>query len=71
MKTTSSEELLTLVEISQRLRLHPDTTRGLYRRGKIPGIKIGHRTLRFDYSQVVEALRRANDPAVAEINTPH
>lgn len=63
MQTPS--ELLTLAELAQRLRLHPDTARGLYRRKVIPGIKLGHRTLRFDYDQVIQALRAANDPAVA------
>jgi len=71
MKTPPGEELLTLEELAQRLRLHPDTARGLYRRGVIPGLKLGHRTLRFEYTQVLEALRQAGDPAAAEINTNH
>jgi excisionase family DNA binding protein len=71
MKTPAGEELLTIYELAQRLRLHPETARGLYRRGVIPGIKIGYRTLRFDYSQVVEALRQAGDPAAPSTNTPH
>ena len=65
MKIASGDELLTLAELAQRLRLHPDTARSLYRRGVIPGLKIGHRTLRFEYSQVLEALRQAGDPAAA------
>lgn len=68
MQTPSGEELLTLKELAQRLRLHPDTARSLYRRGKIPGIKLGHRTLRFEYAQVLEALRHADDPAAANTN---
>lgn len=68
MQTLSGEQLLTLKELAQRLRLHPDTARSLYRRGKIPGIKLGHRTLRFDYAQVLEALRQAGDPAAANTN---
>lgn len=56
-------ELLTLAELSKRLRLHPVTTRGLYRRGKIPAIKLGHRTLRFDYQQVLARLQSDGDPA--------
>lgn len=69
MKSPTGEELLTLEELAQRLRLHPDTARGLYRRGIIPGLKLGHRTLRFEYSQVIEALRQAHDPAAE--NIPH
>ena len=59
----ANDELLTLDELAGRLRLHPDTARGLYRRGVIPGIKLGHRTLRFEYGKVLDALRRAGDPA--------
>lgn len=63
MTTPTNDELLTLDELAARLRIHPDTVRGLYRRKVIPGIKLGHRTLRFEYSKVLEALRRAGDPA--------
>ena len=65
MKPSTDGELLTLDELAQRLRLHPDTARGLYRRGVIPGLKLGHRTLRFEYEKVIEALREAGDPAAA------
>jgi len=65
MAPIETGELLTLRELAARLRLHPDTARGLYRRKVIPGIKIGPRTLRFDYAQVIDALRRAGDPAAA------
>ncbi len=71
MKFPAGDELLTLDELAQRLRLHPDTARSLYRRGVIPGLKIGYRTLRFEYNQVLEALRQAGDPAAAAISTPH
>jgi excisionase family DNA binding protein len=67
MKTPTGEDLLTLEELAQRLRLHPDTARSLYRRGVIPGLKLGHRTLRFEYAAVIEALRQAGDPAAANI----
>lgn len=64
MTTATAAEMLTLKELGARLRVHPDTLRGMYRRGKIPGLKLGHRTLRFDFGEVVEALRRQGDPAV-------
>lgn len=57
-KQTASGELLTLKELSERLRMHPDTVRGLYRRGVIPGLKLGHRTLRFDFDRVYKALEK-------------
>ena len=61
MKHSTDNELLTLDELAHRLRLHPDTARGLYRRGVIPGLKLGHRTLRFEYEKVIEALREAGE----------
>ena len=60
---TASEELLTIDELAQRLKLHPVTLRGLWRRRLIPGIKLGHRTLRFEYVAVVDALKKAGDPS--------
>jgi excisionase family DNA binding protein len=62
----TTQELITIQELSERLKLHVVTTRGLHRRGVIPSIKIGHRTLRFDYAEVVQALRDANDPSVTD-----
>jgi hypothetical protein len=58
-------ELLTIDDLAQRLKMHPSTVRGLWRRRFIPGLVIGHRTLRFEYSAVLDALRQAGDPAVA------
>jgi len=58
----SNEKLLTLDELAARLQMHPDTVRGLKRRGVIPSIRIGHRTLRFEYQNVLDALRNAAKP---------
>lgn len=64
MKTAPAPgDLLTLDELAKRLRMHPVTARGLYRRKVIPGLKIGHRTLRFDYPAVLAALQAAGDQA--------
>jgi excisionase family DNA binding protein len=57
--------LLTLDQLAERLQIHAVTCRGLYRRGVIPGLKVGYRTLRFDFAAVMDALRAANDPAAA------
>ncbi len=66
MKTAPAPgDLLTLDELAKRLQIHPVTARGLYRRKKIPGLKIGHRTLRFEYAAVLAALQAAGDPAAA------
>jgi excisionase family DNA binding protein len=70
MTTPADDELLTLSELAQRLQLHPDTARSLYRRKVIPGIRIGHRTLRFEYAKVLEALRQAGDPAANVATAP-
>ena len=56
---TPGGDLLTLNELATRLRLHPSTVRGLWRRRVFPGLIIGHRTLRFEYAKVLDALRQA------------
>lgn len=62
-QTAAAPSLLTLDELATRLRMHPTTVRGLKRRGVIPAIVIGHRTLRFEYAAVLDALRQAGDQA--------
>ena len=59
-KTLSDPEIgyITLEELSKRLSVSVSTARGLYRRKIIPGLKAGHRTLRFNYPEVIEALKR-------------
>jgi len=61
--TQAPGDLLTLDELAHKLHLHPVTARGLWRRRVIPGLKLGHRTLRFEYSKVLDALRTAGDQA--------
>lgn len=61
-------DLLTLDELAHRLKMHPDTVRGLWRRRAFPGLRIGHRTLRFEYGAVLAALRAAGDPAADQAN---
>ena len=61
--TAPGGDLLTLNELAARLKMHPDTVRGLWRNHAFPGLRIGHRTLRFEYAAVLDALRRAGDPA--------
>ena len=62
-KTVSvSEELLTKEELARRLRV-PSTRiiDEMMRTRKIPFIKLGHRTVRFDWKQV--------EPAIAALTT--
>ena len=61
--TAPGGDLLTLDELAHRLKMHPVTVRGLWRRRMIPALRIGHRTLRFEYPAVLDALRQAGDPA--------
>ena len=61
--STLDGDLLTLDELAHKLKMHPVTVRGLKRRGVIPAIKIGWRTLRFSWPAVLAALQAANDPA--------
>ena len=60
-KETEMDELLTLKELAERLRMHPRTVRILWRKRLIPGIRIGKRMLRFDFQHVVEELQRRSD----------
>lgn len=66
--TAPGGDLLTLDELAHKLRMHPDTVRGLKRRGVIPALVIGHRTLRFSWPDVLYSLRRRNDPAAYQAN---
>jgi len=62
--TTEADNLLTIDQLAERLNVHPVTARGLWRRRVIPGIRLGHRTLRFEYGAVLDALKAAGDPSV-------
>jgi len=64
--TAPDGNLLTLDELAHKLRMHPVTVRGLWRRRVIPALVLGHRTLRFEYQAVLDALRMAGDPAAAQ-----
>lgn len=55
------EQLLTAEELGRRLRLGPDTVKLWARRGLIPSIRATSKTLRFDPSEVMRALRRRDE----------
>lgn len=63
MISPTADDLLTLDELAAKLKMHPVTVRGLKRRGQIPALRLGHRTLRFEYSSVLDALRKMGTQA--------
>jgi excisionase family DNA binding protein len=67
MKSVSSSDWLTKEEL--RLKLNLPSTRmidELMRKHKIPFIKLGHRTVRFDYEKVKAALEKFEIKAVGQ-----
>ncbi len=50
------ENLLTAEELAERFRVKPGTVREWARKGVIPSVKPGHKTLRFDPVEVSQAL---------------
>lgn len=55
------KELLKIDELARRLGVHVSTLRRVARAGKIPVLRIGHKTQRFDYEAVLQAFS-ANQP---------
>lgn len=58
-------ELLTAAEVALRLRLTPATIRSWGRRGRIPVIRAGRKSMRFAWSAVIAALVRCAACGVA------
>lgn len=44
--------MLTTDEVAVMLKVHPRTVLGWYRTGKLKGVRLGHRTLRFRMAEV-------------------
>jgi len=57
MRLKMAQELISIKQLAEKLGIHADTVRALYRKKQITGIKIGYRTLRFDFEQVVKELK--------------
>lgn len=55
-RETTPRRLLTAGEMGARLGLQPDTIRKWALAGKIPSVKAGRRTVRFDPAAVIRAL---------------
>jgi excisionase family DNA binding protein len=56
-------EVVNAVELAKRLRVTPNTVHVWNRRGLIPSLRVGKRTVRFDVSKVLEALSMGNQTA--------
>ena len=54
-------ELLTAAEVAERLRVKPSTVSGWAREGRIPSVRLGPKTIRFDGDAVVDALKNRSD----------
>lgn len=50
-------ELLTAEELAERLRLSPHTVRLWSKEGRIPTVWLSHTVRRFDFQEVVRAIR--------------
>ncbi len=53
---SDGQKLLTVKELAEELRVHPETIRRAYWRGRIPAFKIC-KVLRFDLEQVRRAMQ--------------
>lgn len=62
-----SEKLVTIEKLSEHpaIGLPVRTLRSLWHAGKIPGIRLGHRTLVFDPQKVRDALEKFEVKAVS------
>jgi hypothetical protein len=57
-------EVMNKEQLRERLKLGPRSVDELIRTKKIPVIKIGHRTVRFCWPDVAEALERLTHKAI-------
>ena len=65
----SDEALLTVSELADKLKISEGKIRMLYREKKIPIIRVRYRNVRFDYQDVIQALKASSDPRVQDIRT--
>lgn len=61
--SATTEGLLDNVGLARRLQVGVATVDELRKSGRIPFLRIGPKTIRFDYRDVVEALRAPARPA--------
>jgi excisionase family DNA binding protein len=57
------DDLLTAPELAARLGVRPGTVLAWHREGKIPGLRLTHKVLRFRLADVLSALEGRQSPA--------
>jgi excisionase family DNA binding protein len=63
----NDEKLLTVPELAAQLQISEGKIRALYREKKIPIVRVSYRNVRFDYQDVIQALKASSDPRVQEV----
>jgi excisionase family DNA binding protein len=53
----ASEQLWTVEEVAEYLRLEPETVRAKARKGELPAYKVGKRIWRFDIKEINASLK--------------
>ena len=53
----SDEALLTVPQLADKLQISEGKIRMLYREKKIPIVRVSYRNVRFDYQDVIQALK--------------
>jgi len=53
----NDEKLLTVPQLAAQLQISEGKIRALYREKKIPTIRVSYRNVRFDYQDVIQALK--------------
>lgn len=54
-------ELLTTAELAERLRVRPRTVQEWTKRRIIPAIRFSHKIVRYDFAEVLAALRKRQE----------
>jgi len=59
------EQLITKEELASRLSMTPDAIKNLVYRRVIPVLRLGHRTIRFRWSEVEAAINRYHQAEIS------
>lgn len=62
------DALLTTSEVAERMRLSPNTVKELWRSGRLPGIRVSERKLRFRSVDVENFLRAGRNAGTAPVD---
>ena len=61
------DELLTVEQAAERLKMHPDTVRRLFREGQLPGRKVGARRWRIGATALREFIEGGGQKPAAKV----